>query len=197
MSTAAQIAANQKNAALSTGPRTPEGEAASSQNAMKAGATSAKVVLPFESQDEYDIVHRGFTAQLAPATPLERLIVEDIVNAFWRIRRIKAVQNSYVGNELNRLRSSDPLLATSAIMLSKDVQRLHRYETAYRREYESAWRRLQAVQKERKIAGQQEAEARRKAAEAQRPAQSPSPLQNEPDFTACVEAAQASMHSCT
>jgi hypothetical protein len=42
----AQIRANQANAKLSTGPRTPEGKEASRANALKHGLTGAGVVMP-------------------------------------------------------------------------------------------------------------------------------------------------------
>jgi|SRR5579884_1546420 len=188
MSTFAQVSANQKNASHSTGPRTPEGKAASSQNAVKTGVTSSKVVLPFESEAEYDALFRDFVAQLAPATPIERLLVENVTNAHWRLRRVQAAQNSYLARELKFRHVSDPLLATADVMLSKEMQRLHKYETSYRREFESAWRRLQAIQKERRLQEQREADARRKAAQAQRAAQATPPLQNEPNFTAAPAA---------
>ena len=46
MSTAAQIAANQKNSQLSTGPTSEAGKAKSSLNAVKSGLTGRTVLLP-------------------------------------------------------------------------------------------------------------------------------------------------------
>ncbi|MGA8598820.1 MAG: hypothetical protein WB676_29225 [Bryobacteraceae bacterium] len=46
MSTAAQIAANQANAQLSTGPTSETGKAKSSLNAVKTGLTGRTVLLP-------------------------------------------------------------------------------------------------------------------------------------------------------
>jgi hypothetical protein len=54
MATTAQILANQQNAQKSTGPRSPEGKAASAQNAAKHGLSSAFRVLQHEDQDEFD-----------------------------------------------------------------------------------------------------------------------------------------------
>ena len=54
MATTAQLLANQQNAALSTGPRTPDGKAASSPNATKHGLSSAFRVLAHEDQEEFD-----------------------------------------------------------------------------------------------------------------------------------------------
>jgi len=184
MSSSAQVAANQKNASHSTGPRTDAGKATSSQNAMKSGVTSARVILPFESQKEYNAVYDGFMAQFAPANFIERVIVEEIANAFWRIRRVTAAQESYMTEKLGPYVIPNPLLAIAEIMLSKEMQRLHKYETSYRREYESAWRKLQAIQKARKLKEQQQAEAQPAA----RKTPAAPPLQNEPNFPAAPAA---------
>ncbi len=50
MSTEAQKLANRRNAQKSTGPRTPQGKAAVSQNAVKHGLLAAHVVITSESQ---------------------------------------------------------------------------------------------------------------------------------------------------
>src|SRR5947209_9769583 len=51
---AAQTAANRHNAKHSTGPRTEEGKRRSAANSTKHGLTSSAVVLPNESQEEYE-----------------------------------------------------------------------------------------------------------------------------------------------
>ena len=48
----AQILANRRNAALSTGPKTPEGKEQSRRNALKHGMTGAGVVLADPASDE-------------------------------------------------------------------------------------------------------------------------------------------------
>ena len=53
MTTEAKIEANRANAQHSTGPRTEEGKAASSRNALKHGLTSFTVLLPTEDPAEY------------------------------------------------------------------------------------------------------------------------------------------------
>ena len=54
-----QIAANRANSELSTGPRTEEGKARSSQNSLKHGAFSKSILLPGESQEEFDALFAG------------------------------------------------------------------------------------------------------------------------------------------
>jgi len=50
----AQIAANQLNSRKSTGPRTPEGQAKSSMNALKHGNRSRKVALLLEESCAFE-----------------------------------------------------------------------------------------------------------------------------------------------
>ena len=87
MASQLQIIANQKNAALSTGPSTAEGKAVSSQNAMKFGFTSQQVVLPFEDPTQFEAMHASLTKQLKPGTDLECMLVDEMAAAQWRQRR--------------------------------------------------------------------------------------------------------------
>ena len=53
MTSEARQTANAANALLSTGPRTNEGKARSSQNARQHGLTAAQVVIAAEDRDEF------------------------------------------------------------------------------------------------------------------------------------------------
>jgi len=54
MVTPKQVAANRKNGARSTGPKTPAGKAASSRNSLKTGLLSRELILAGESREEFD-----------------------------------------------------------------------------------------------------------------------------------------------
>ena len=54
MATKAQIKANRENAKKSTGPRTEEGKARVSLNALKHGLLARDAVLPSEDPAEFD-----------------------------------------------------------------------------------------------------------------------------------------------
>jgi hypothetical protein len=70
MATAAQIAANRANSQKSTGPRTPEGKAASRFNALKHGLDAASILLPGEDPDAYDRMVADYAAPInTPKTP--------------------------------------------------------------------------------------------------------------------------------
>jgi hypothetical protein len=87
MTTQKQIESNRLNAQKSTGPRTPEGRAASSQNALKYGLTAEQIVISGETPGEYLAFHRARVEVLQPADPVEEGIVERIIVCEWRLRR--------------------------------------------------------------------------------------------------------------
>jgi hypothetical protein len=93
MSSAAQVAANIENASRSTGPRTEEGKARSSQNAIKHGLTSNKcLLLPDEDEEDF----RRFEAELKhtymPLNYIEAELVDDIISIQWRRKRAAALE---------------------------------------------------------------------------------------------------------
>ena len=73
MSTKVEIA--RSNGARSIGPITPEGKAISAGNSLKHGFTSSRVVLPHESQEEFDALEASFLKRLKPADAIERELV--------------------------------------------------------------------------------------------------------------------------
>ena len=108
MSTEAQIIANRRNAQKSTGPRTSEGKAVVSQNAVKHGLTAARDVISSESQADFDLYRDQLLAELAPASPMESMLAERIVSLSWRLKRVCRIQNQTI-DALNEHKTSSPL----------------------------------------------------------------------------------------
>ena len=92
MSSPAQIAANQQNARLSTGPKSEEGKAASSKNNLRHGFTGAFMILPWEKQEEFDTLLSELRAEHQPATLTETLLVEKMAQSFWLSQRAVKLQ---------------------------------------------------------------------------------------------------------
>jgi hypothetical protein len=92
MSTPAQIAANQKNSQLSTGPKTEEGKSASSKNNFRHGFTGAFALLPWEKQEEFNILLDELRAEHKPATITETLLVEKMAQSYWLSQRAIKLQ---------------------------------------------------------------------------------------------------------
>jgi hypothetical protein len=92
MSTTAQIAANQKNAQLSTGPSSQAGKAKSSLNAVKSGLTGSTVLLPREDAALYETHVSEFVKHYAPVGDEECKLVQSLADTGWRLLRIPALE---------------------------------------------------------------------------------------------------------
>ena len=89
MSTAAQIAANVQNAQASTGPKTPEGKAKVSLNAVKFAFNGRHIILPNEDPADFEALGRRISNEHRPSTPTEDLFVLNMVKALWKEERIE------------------------------------------------------------------------------------------------------------
>jgi hypothetical protein len=86
MSTEAQIAANRANAEQSTGPKTDEGKAASSQNRTSHGLSYVNAyffLLPWESSFAYEHLLMDFRNEHSPTTRTEDALVERMAQHHW------------------------------------------------------------------------------------------------------------------
>ena len=124
------------------GPRTPKGKAVSARNATTHGLFSRDVVLPSLGEDPegYRQMEAEWIAQLQPRNLLERLYVEKIAAASWRLRRLNRWQAQLFEDETltedERLNKLDKVLRhetalhrqidTSVKMLNKDVPQLYK-----------------------------------------------------------------------
>jgi hypothetical protein len=94
MATAAQIAANRRNAQRSTGPKTDEGKARVSANALTFGVY-ARWDLTSERYQQEDINFReALFATLAPANALEEALATEVLAASRRLMRCTAADLS-------------------------------------------------------------------------------------------------------
>ncbi len=96
MATDKQIEANRINAQKSTGPRTPEGRAAVRLNGLKHGLTASTLVVPGESEADFEDLLDSIEAEHQPATPTEEVIVRQIAMAAWRLRRYHLIEAGHL-----------------------------------------------------------------------------------------------------
>lgn len=89
MATKKQIDANRRNAARSTGPRTPEGKHRARLNALTSGLSSLNGVglLPGENRFEYDALRDEHLAAFSPVGVFEEQLVTEVLDCNWGIRR--------------------------------------------------------------------------------------------------------------
>ena len=100
MATEPQINANRQNAQKSTGPRTAEGKAAVSKNAVKHGLFASETVIEGENQADYDEYLDNFLAELEPDGMLETLMAERFVSLSWRLKRAERMHNQAIDKML-------------------------------------------------------------------------------------------------
>jgi hypothetical protein len=138
-SSPARIASNRTNAQRSTGPRTIEGKTASSRNARKHGLLAVgQPVLPGEDPDVLDALDRYLHDELAPATAIEVLLVDEIVGLVWRLRRVARVEVALYSITMHApaLRAlcgageADAALGFAFVENAPNFSVLSRYETA-------------------------------------------------------------------
>jgi hypothetical protein len=87
-SLSARAEASRRNGAKSRGPKTPEGKARSSQNALKHGLRAQKlVVLRHEDAAGYEAHEKALLAELAPEGALQTLLARRVAAAAWRLER--------------------------------------------------------------------------------------------------------------
>ncbi|HEY6342190.1 MAG TPA: hypothetical protein VIY49_11915 [Bryobacteraceae bacterium] len=162
---------NRQNAAHSRGPVTSEGKRRVSLNALRHGLTGHTVVLPSEDLAAYQKHCGQFHTELKPQGLIESRCVQTIADTYWRLDRIRAMENSLFGlavyertgeavvrdseEDQEREISSDPLI-DSALAQAKSLERhsdlltrLSLYEHRLNRTLEKAKAELKQLQKER------------------------------------------------
>jgi hypothetical protein len=90
----ARIAANRINALKATGPRTPEGCAKSSLNALKHGLTGNTVLLDSDDAEAYQQRLDSYVERYRPITQEERRLVQSLQDADWRLDRILSLESA-------------------------------------------------------------------------------------------------------
>ncbi len=94
MSSSAQVAANQANAQLSTGPKSAEGKAKSSRNALKTGLTGRTIMLAKDQAEIYEQHILNYAMQFRPETARENELVQSIADCRWRLGSIPGLESA-------------------------------------------------------------------------------------------------------
>jgi hypothetical protein len=105
MTSERQKAANQANAGRSTGPKTPGGKAVVRLNALQHGLLARDVVLPGEDADAFEDLWNQVRSDLSPVGPIEELLVDRVVNAIWRLRRLARAETALFHWWVHRLKA--------------------------------------------------------------------------------------------
>jgi hypothetical protein len=84
---------NRRNAQASTGPKTEEGKARSSQNSLAHGFYSKSALLPSENPVDYAAHQEAYLADLKPQGPMQTDLALLVSDNMWRLRRARALES--------------------------------------------------------------------------------------------------------
>jgi hypothetical protein len=127
MSTQSQIAANRLNSRKSTGPRTPEGKAASSQNAFKSGLDADSQFCYGEHRADFYRLQVEYFTRFSPQSPEERFHVDTLLRNEWSLRRLfRAEAHLWEFNTTHASRRDGAPLGEGFNTSSQVFMRLHR-----------------------------------------------------------------------
>ena len=167
MSSELQQIASRTNGARSQGPVSEVGKQASSQNRRTHGLLSKKVVLPGESQEEFDGLLASFLDEHQPQTPTELKLIESMAAARWRQERVWTLENAALSGELARPRyiEGDDFETKAWVAFrtvtddSPALELLSRYEARFERQFRAALTALLALRAKRRVEERADARA--------------------------------------
>lgn len=150
---AAKLAANQANARLSSGPKSIEGKARVSLNAVKTGLTGRTVLLPSEDAGEYRTHIDSFITRWSPVGDSESSLVQSLADVEWRLNRIQVIEMAIYakGRVEHADQLDDPNMSDLETYLryEKQLKNLHLQESRLRRNREKDTAELRRLQGER------------------------------------------------
>jgi hypothetical protein len=153
MPTQSQIEANRLNSQHSTGPRTPEGKAASSQNAFKSGLDAESQFVYGEDRADFAILRDEYFTRFQPHTPEERFHVDSLIRNEWTLRRLfRAEAHLWEYHVTHASRSDGVPLGEGFNKASSVFMRLQRRLTLTERSYKEAFAELSSLQAARPAA---------------------------------------------
>jgi hypothetical protein len=146
------------NGGKSNGPVSEAGKSVSSQNSLKHGLTSSRVVLPHESLEEFENLKADIAKHFRPVGDLEAELVHEMAASRWRLRRIEEMEaalfQKFMRQQAEALGAeADPIAVRQAAYVdvaeSKSYRMLSRHQSQLRRAYEKAWQELKNIRQQR------------------------------------------------
>jgi hypothetical protein len=137
-----------KNQNQSTGPRTVEGKARSSMNALKSGIYSKSLVIPSEDPADLATLIDEYYERYRPFTPEQRDQVDILVRSTWALRRLAVSETQVWIYELAAAYkpSESAPLGQAFRKCDHTLTRLYRMVSSTQRSYRDALRELERLQ---------------------------------------------------
>ena len=143
MATEAQVTANRANAQLSSGPKTDEGKAKCSQNAVRHALTSRGLIVLPGLEDAFASLEQQFRISLQPLGEVEETIFKVILESAWNLERCRKAQGQLYAQAEDA--GVDPLLDDA---IEAKYSRIQKYARQYQNSMFKAMRELGRIQTE-------------------------------------------------
>jgi len=141
-------AINRANSQHSTGPRTEEGKARSSQNALRHGLLSRTPVLRSEDQAAYEQHCRQFFDEHRPATPTETQLTQELADTSWRLNRVPALEAELL-NRAAHPANEEAAIAFDIVDAHRAISILSLHSARLSRQFQRALEQLREIQSDR------------------------------------------------
>jgi hypothetical protein len=141
MSSKRRIQSSRANGAKSRGPITPEGKRKSSANSVRHGFLSTLVVLEDEKTETFITLLDTLVQELNPQTEAQRILVETMAAARWRLLRVWAIERETLQAEIDKHDRAEHPATRAALSFrtltdqSRTLDLLNRYESRFCRQY--------------------------------------------------------------
>ncbi len=140
---------NRRNASSSTGPRTEEGKAVSSKNALKTGLTGRTVLLPSDDAVAFEQHVQGYFDEYKPQGLRERELVQSLAETRWRLNRSFALEAALFSQPAAEEGTPAPSNVQNLIKYEKTLKNLHLQEARLSRRFEKDIAELRELQQTR------------------------------------------------
>lgn len=153
MATEAQIAANRRNALLSTGPKTPRGRNRVRHNALRHGLYADQLVALGESDSDF-AAHAGeLCAALRPQDAFEILLIRRLALIVWRTDRLASVEAAMLNAAADREHRRRSFAGKPPLdVWPEDLTPLSRHEAALDRAFQRTMTLLRQHRGDRRAA---------------------------------------------
>ena len=136
----------------STGPRSPEGKARSSMNALKSGIYSKSLIIPGEQQAQLDALTEEYFQRYCPAFPEQRDQVDILVRSTWSLRRLAVAEAQVFAYQMDTTKetffksNSETALGKAFTFGDRTLSRLQRMVNSTQRNIRDALHELERLQ---------------------------------------------------
>jgi hypothetical protein len=132
----------------STGPRSAEGKARSSMNALKSGIYSKSLTIPGEDPARLTALLEEYFQRYRPAVPEQRDLVDILVRSTWTLRRLAVAEAQVYSHEMDRANHLDQEspIGHAFCLSDRTLSRLQRMINSTQRNYRDALHELERLQ---------------------------------------------------